>query len=712
MVGTTTSTLVRRSGIPLLLLGLLLALAAVPARGQTGPATVTLVHDTHFHGGFGDAEPSGEACPDGADDAGFEDVPATNVHRDNIDCAVSLAIVQGTSADPPRFSPHRDVTRGELASLLARALDALGADLPEEAEQPFADADGAHGDAIARLAAVDIVQGRADGSFGTHAPVRRDQLASLLVRAVEFASGVTIDARGSDHFDDVTAETHAANVDAAFELGLVRGKDEGVFDPGAATRRDQAASVVTRLVAEVPGVDVANIARYMNVVEELVAANPGALFLGNGDDLAPSVLAGVFGGEHMIEALNASPLDVNTFGNHEFDFGPDNLRERIAESDFAWVTANVRDKATGEPFARDLGVRRFVLRDVGGVQVGITGLGPENMGQVTTLGDDTEQIPAIEAMTDVVPRMRQAGADVVVVSSHQCGDNARELAAAVDGIDVILGDHCAEVLAEPEVVNDTILSFAGDEFDLIGELTLSVMDGAVVDHAFTLHQPTWGITPDPEIQAIVDKWNAELDERLGEEIGTRTTEWDVRREQVRSTETGFANYIADAMLTAVDADVALQNGGGIRSDQVFAANEPITRRDVVDVLPFPNSLVLVEVSGETLLAALEHGVAAGTPQGRFPQVGGMAFVWDPDAEPGQRITEVTVGDQPLDPSATYKLATNDFLLGGGDGYDMLADGQVLVGPEEGQRLSDVVTERIIADGEVVAETDGRISTVS
>jgi 5'-nucleotidase / UDP-sugar diphosphatase len=455
-----------------------------------------------------------------------------------------------------------------------------------------------------------------------------------------------------------------------------------------------------------------NIARYMALVADLKEQNPGALFLGNGDDLAPSVLAGVFRGAHMIEALNASPLDVNTFGNHEFDFGPDNLRERIAESEFTWVTANVRDTTSGDAFGADLGVERYTLREVDGVTVGITGVGPQNMGTVTTLGPDTEQIPAVEAMTELVPEMRAAGADIIVVTSHLCGPDARDLAANVDGIDAIVGDHCASVLEQPEVINDTIVSFAGDEFDLLGELTLRVKNGRVVSHAYTLHEVTGDLPVHPEIQQIVERWEAELDTALGETIGFRTNDWDVRTVQVRSTETGFANYIVDAMRTAVGADVALTNGGGIRSDTVYPGGEDVTRRDVLAVLPFGNKVVMTEVTGTTLLAALEHGVSAGTPQGRFPQVSGMTYTWDPAASAGSRIVEATVAGEPLDPSATYRLATNDFLLGGGDGYGMLAEGTVIIGSEGARLMVEVVSEQVIADGSVTVSTDGRIARVS
>ena len=203
----------------------------------------------------------------------------------------------------------------------------------------------------------------------------------------------------------------------------------------------------------------------------------------------------------------------------------------------------------------------------------------------------------------------------------------------------------------------------------------------------------------------------ELDEALGEVIGQRINEWDVRSpDPVRSRETPFANYIADTMRASVDADVALTNGGGIRSSQVYEPGD-ITRRDIVAILPFMNTIVLVDVSGATILAALENGVSrVEHGDGRFAHVSGMAYVWDPGADPGERIVEVTVDGEPLDEAETYTLATNDFLLAGGDGYTMLADGDVIIAPEEGRLMSDVITDQIIADEVVEVSEDGRIST--
>jgi 5'-nucleotidase / UDP-sugar diphosphatase len=603
-------------------------------------------------------------------------------------------------------------------SLLAVAPLAAGADEPDGTPAAVA-FDGVSGNVQAgRTVPVAFTVTDADGE-----PVTGADLDATHIGPEEDERSIDVRAQDNGRY-----KTRVRTTRADFGLHTVAVEFEGaelgaLTFTAAPTQRDlrdlDAVTILhdTHFHGDFGDPDGANIARYMRLVEQRKRHNPGALFIGNGDDLAPSVLASVFRGEHMIEALNASPLDVNTLGNHEFDFGPDNVRERVAESDFPWVSANVRDADNpDQPFAHDLGVEFFIVEEVNGVELAITGLGPENMPEVTSLtqpGDDSaaEHILSVPAMQKVVPMMQASGADLVVVASHLCGPDARALAAEVDGIDVIVGDHCAEVLERPEVINDTIVSFAGDEFDLLAELTLWMQDGELVRHGFTLHEVTDRIAPDPTIQRIVDRWEAELDEALGEVIGERVNEWDVRSpDPVRSRETPFANYIVDTMAASVGAELALTNGGGIRSDQVYEPG-PIIRRDIVAILPFFNTVVMVEVTGETILAALENGVSrVEAGDGRFPHVSGMAYVWDPGAEPDSRIVEVTVGEELLDPEATYSLATNNFLLGGGDGYTMLADGDVLIAPEEGRLMSEVITEQIIEDEVVEVFVDGRIST--
>jgi 2',3'-cyclic-nucleotide 2'-phosphodiesterase (5'-nucleotidase family) len=466
------------------------------------------------------------------------------------------------------------------------------------------------------------------------------------------------------------------------------------------------------------------IAEYFGFAQQRMDAVEGhAFFVANGDDIAPSLLSGVFEphGIHMIEALNEAPVDVNTLANHEFDFGPDNLRALLAESEITWVTANVRDAhAPDQPFAKDLGVEQFVLRSAGDVTVGFTGLAPENMASITSLslpGDESAavQIPALEALQEVVPEMRAAGADIVVVASHLCGTRAIEIADTYDGVDVFVGDHCAQILEQPYVSdNGTIVSLAGHEFDRMGELTLRYHKGEITGHEFTLHDLREQDLPvNQAIQDIVDRYNEQLDEELNVVIGQRTVDWDTRVGVVRTSETAFGNFLTDEMRAFHDADIAVQNSGGIRADRAFPAGD-ITRGEIAEILPFANHLVKAEIRGEHILAALEHSVRLyPNPNGGFLQISGMEFTFDPSQPAGSRVVDVLIGGEPLDPDRTYTMATNDFTLGGGDGFTWFRDHtNVLVGSNEGPLLSTFLINRIEnRTSPVDTDVEGRITTV-
>ncbi len=194
----------------------------------------------------------GPTCPVEVAGAAFTDVPAANVHVGAIACAAELGILQGTG--PDTYDPSGDVTRGQVATLLVGTLDELDLPLPPAAGAPdFSDAGPTHGDAIRRLAAAGIVAGQVDGTFTPGDPVTRDQLASLLVRTWSFVLGDDVQPASTADFGDVpSANVHAANIDAAVELGLLLGRDAEVFAPSATTRRDQAATVVIRLLNHSP----------------------------------------------------------------------------------------------------------------------------------------------------------------------------------------------------------------------------------------------------------------------------------------------------------------------------------------------------------------------------------------------------------------------------------------------------------------------------
>jgi 5'-nucleotidase len=189
--------------------------------------------------------------------------------------------------------------------------------------------------------------------------------------------------------------------------------------------------------APVDGGTRGGIARVATLRKQVVAESPHTLFLLAGDTISPSIESNTYKGAQMIEAWNAAGLDYATFGNHEFDFGPDVLRQRMSESKFKWLAANVLDKTTGRLFAD---TSEFVVREFDGVKIGLFGiLLPETL-QTSRPGPNVDIIDPCTAAARVVPKIHAAGAQVVVALTHLSMAEDKQLARC-SGVDVIIGGH-------------------------------------------------------------------------------------------------------------------------------------------------------------------------------------------------------------------------------------------------------------------------------
>jgi 5'-nucleotidase / UDP-sugar diphosphatase len=217
------------------------------------------------------------------------------------------------------------------------------------------------------------------------------------------------------------------------------------------------------------------------------------------------------------------------------------------------------------------------------------------------------------------------------------------------------------------------------------------------------------IDPDPSMLAKVRAYQAGLAKRFDVEIATLAAPLDSRTEAVRSGESAIGNLIADALRSVVQADIAIVNGGGIRGDKIYPAGTKLLKRDILDELPFGNKTMLTIVPGKAILAALENGFSQiERLSGRFPQVSGLSIVADPAAAPGTRVKTVVVDGEALDIAHDYKLATDDFMALGGDGYGMLA-GKTHVSADSGTRLVALdVIDYVEALKLIDAKVEGRI----
>jgi len=461
-----------------------------------------------------------------------------------------------------------------------------------------------------------------------------------------------------------------------------------------------------------------NLGRYGAVVSDLLASNGDAVFLGNGDDLGPSVLGLEFEGAHMVEALNhLDPAAVGA-GNHEFDFGVDTATTRFQESGFPWVVANLLTPA-GDPLP---GTERWTTVDVGGTTLGVFGLVVNGFHGITDYPHDYQVLDNVGAAKEATTALRENhGADVVVVAAHLSSERQTTVAREVDGLDAIVGSHSGVTFDAPKAFGGTVVSEFGDEFDHVGRVTLDVESGDLVDWERVdfynsdadetppsdgeNHRAVDVATtePDAELQAIADDYLGKLEERLGQPVVETEVELNASFDNY-AIETGFGNLLTDVMRGVGDLDreidVALQNAGGIRSGSTYGPGQ-ITGSDVMNILPFPNEIEVYELTGAQIRSYVEKSISPLPGKyGAQPsiQVSGLSYEWTGHDGEGA-VENVFVGGEPLDPDATYLVSTIDFVAARNE--EFAEDALVL---HTGQFQGPYVKETLETDYETVAPT--------
>jgi 5'-nucleotidase len=446
------------------------------------------------------------------------------------------------------------------------------------------------------------------------------------------------------------------------------------------------------------------LARVSTLRKQIMRESPHTLLLLAGDTISPSVESITYRGAQMIDAWNAVGLDYSVLGNHEFDFGPDVLLERMRESKFGWLGANVLDARTGKTFGD---TPPFVIREFGAVKVGLFGIVLPETKTTSSPGPNVEFRDACETARAVIPQIEAAGAKTVVALTHLSLAEDKRLARCAPGIDIIIGGH-EHTLLQSSAAGVPIFKMTADGREM-GRFDLNVdpATGEVESIDWRVIPVNETIAEDPAFAPVLAKYGARLKE-LAAVVGQTSVELDARSAENRTRETNIANFVADAFRRAARADVALVNGGSIRADAIISPG-PVMLRDVLSILPFNNELVKIGVTGRTLRQALEHGVsrtAPGAEPGRFPQVSGVRYVFDARRPAGDRVTEVTVNGQALDPKRTYTLATTRYVAEGGDQYAVLKGHENLL---REKLVDSEVLRRAVAEAKTIApRTDGRI----
>jgi 5'-nucleotidase len=447
------------------------------------------------------------------------------------------------------------------------------------------------------------------------------------------------------------------------------------------------------------------LARVAALERQLAAERSHVLMTIGGDFLSPSVASSVFRGEQMVSSLGATGLDLATLGNHEFDFGPEVLLQRMRESSFDWVVSNVLDAATGEPFG---GAAPWLVRQYGDLKVGFLGLCIIGEEITAKNREGVEFLDPFEVTERYLPVLEKEGAEVIIALTHLDFVDDVRLARRFPRIDLILGGH--EHFPITTYVERTLITKPGSDARNVARIDISrPQPDAPVEKHFEMVPIVEGMVEDSTTSGAVAAWEARLDEELAVTVGATREPLNAVAEDVRSGESNLGNVFADAMRRDTGAQVAILNSGSIRSNRIYPPGD-LTRRDLIAMHPFGGIACAVEVSGATLAAAIENGFSRlGESSGRFPQISGLRVRIDSERPAGGRLVEATIDGQPLDPQGTYTVAITDYMLEGGDGYSMFESAKVLVSPEAGGLLVNLLEQTVRENQPLAPQMEGRIS---
>lgn len=425
------------------------------------------------------------------------------------------------------------------------------------------------------------------------------------------------------------------------------------------------------------------------------------VFVHAGDTLSPSLLSGFDEGAHMIALFNDLGLDVFVPGNHEFDFGTEVYLRRMGEARFQVLAANLRDAKGGSlPGHRDQ-----LWLDVNGGRVALIGAAYDKTARLSH-PDNVVFTSTVETVRREVAAARAAGADLVVAVIHADRADGRDLLAG-SGADLILSGHNHDLFMDFNA--HTQIAESAYDAQFVTVFDADVTHGAAPRVTGYRAIDTAKVAPDPAMADRVAAYKARLGRDLDQPLARLAAPLDSHRVLVRSQETAIGDLFADALRQGGGAEVAILNGGSIRGDRAYPAGTVLTRRDILTELPFHNRMVVTRVTGTAIRAALENGLAKlGQPSGAFPQVSGVDVEVEAGAPAGRRVRNLSIGGVALDPARLYRVATNDFMARGGDGYGMLA-GAAGVGVDSGNALvSQIVMEDLEKRGTIVPKVEERL----
>lgn len=412
-----------------------------------------------------------------------------------------------------------------------------------------------------------------------------------------------------------------------------------------------------------------------NYVEYLKEQGNNVILLDSGDYIQGAPIANFNKGLDVIQVMNAVGYDAATIGNHEFDFGDKNLLNLIEQASFPIVSANIRYKEQKPSFPEYASI---TLNDAKIAIIGITT--PETYWKTATYNiENWSFIPPADAIKSLVIKLKKSH-DLIVVLAHLGSEGkttSTQLAQEIPEIDIILDGHDHKETPEGRFIGNTFIMNSGPYAKGLAQVSVKIENGSMLEVKGKIISVqdevlSAGYILRPraqEVQTLLKNLTENIQTTFNQVVFELPIFLDGERENVRRKETNLGNLIADSFRAQTNTEVAFINGGSIRTSLKPGL---ITFKDILSVIPFENTIVSINATGDQIKAALEHSLSTyPEANGGFLHVSGLTYTYDTSAPRYSRIVDVLINNEPIDPQKQYSIALSKFTATGGDNFIML-----------------------------------------
>ncbi|MDR1952340.1 MAG: 5'-nucleotidase C-terminal domain-containing protein [Elusimicrobiota bacterium] len=452
----------------------------------------------------------------------------------------------------------------------------------------------------------------------------------------------------------------------------------------------------------------AYVAAYVKAVK---ATNPQVLLVDAGDINTGPALSNMFAAEPDILAYNIMGYDAAIFGNHEFDGDQKKLLKQLKLAKFPFISSNIKTSN-----GKYLGNTPYLIKKYDGFTVGLFGITTLLTKNIATPDKNLIFINEIDAAREMVNILRnREKVDIVIAITH-IGDvkenpehiTSLDLAAAVGGIDIIVDGHSHSFFKVPKKVGNTYIVSANEWGKYVGHGKLLIQNGKLVNFAWVPVE----IGPDREVTAMLERYIKKSNESLKEIVGEAAGTFIFGNRLPRYQETALGNLIADSNVWYFKTvyhqqiDFAFHNGGNIRA---AIPKGPISQEQILTTIPFENYLFIVSLKGSDIIELFNFIASIPQGSGGFAQVSKEVRYTIDYSDGKGRLKDLTINGAPVDPNKIYRFCTNDYILRGGDGYEVMKRAKDPFNTS--LLLSYVLVEYVKAQKIITPVIDGRLKVI-